>query len=74
MREELDRIASHFGQAEALLASDEPCGRALDFLCQELSREIGTLGAKANDAAMSRDVLAFKADLEAFREQVQNIE
>ena len=74
VREELARLASHFDQAEKLMASDAPCGRALDFLCQEFSREIGTLGAKANDADMARDVIRFKADLEAFREQVQNIE
>lgn len=74
VREELARLDSHFAQAEKLMSSAEPCGRALDFLCQEFSREIGTLGAKANDAEMTRDVIRFKADLEAFREQVQNIE
>ena len=74
VREELARLASHFAQAEKLMSQAEPCGRALDFLCQEFSREIGTLGAKANDAQMARDVIEFKADLEAFREQVQNIE
>lgn len=74
VREELARLASHFDQAERLMSQKEPCGRALDFLCQEFSREIGTLGAKANDSSMARDVIAFKADLEAFREQVQNIE
>ncbi len=74
VREELARLASHFAQADKLMSQTEPCGRALDFLCQEFSREIGTLGAKANDAQMSRDVIEFKADLEAFREQVQNIE
>ena len=74
VREELARLASHFAQADKLMSSSEPCGRALDFLCQEFAREIGTLGAKANDADMTRDVIQFKADLEAFREQVQNIE
>ena len=58
----------------ALFAGAEPCGRALDFLCQEFHREINTLGNKANDAAVSAVVVRFKAELEAFREQVQNIE
>jgi len=74
IREELTRLSSHLDQAEALLASREPCGRALDFLCQELFREINTTGAKANDAAITRCVIAFKTELEAMREQAQNIE
>ncbi len=74
IREELARIASHCDQAAKLMAGDEPCGRPLDFLCQELFREIGTIGAKANDAAIARLVIQFKSDLEAIREQVQNIE
>jgi uncharacterized protein (TIGR00255 family) len=72
--EEITRLASHFAQAHDLLASPEPCGRALDFLCQELFREINTIGAKANDATLAKLVIAFKADLEAFREQVHNVE
>lgn len=72
--EELTRLDSHFAQATDLLASPEPCGRALDFLCQELFREINTVGSKANDAALAALVIGFKADLEAFREQVQNVE
>ena len=72
--EELARLDSHFRQAEALFASEEPSGRALDFLCQEFHREITTLGNKAADAAVSANVVRFKAALEAFREQVQNIE
>lgn len=74
IREELARIASHCDQAAKLMDSDEPCGRPLDFLCQELFREIGTIGAKANDAVIARLVIRFKSDLEAIREQVQNIE
>lgn len=72
--EELARLESHFQQAETLFAGTEPCGRSLDFLCQEFHREINTLGTKANDAAISAVVVRFKAGLEAFREQVQNIE
>ena len=72
--EELARLDSHFAQADALFAADEPCGRALDFLCQEFHREINTLGTKAADATISAAVVRFKADLEAFREQIQNIE
>ncbi len=72
--EELTRLDSHFEQALELLESTGPCGRALDFLCQELLREINTIGSKANDATLARLVIGFKAELEAFREQVQNIE
>jgi uncharacterized protein (TIGR00255 family) len=72
--EELTRLASHFDQADGFLGGSEPCGRTLDFLCQELFREINTVGSKANDAAITRGVIAFKTSLEAVREQVQNIE
>jgi uncharacterized protein (TIGR00255 family) len=72
--EELVRLESHFKQADRLLSSDEPVGRAMDFLCQEMFREINTTGSKANDAAMARVVIDFKAELEAVREQVQNVE
>jgi len=72
--EELTRLASHFDQVEKALASGEACGRTLDFLCQELFREINTTGSKANDAEISRLVIEFKAGLEAVREQVQNVE
>jgi len=72
--EELVRLESHFQQADRLLGSREPVGRALDFLCQELFREINTTGSKANDASIARHVIAFKAELESVREQVQNVE
>jgi uncharacterized protein (TIGR00255 family) len=52
----------------------EAVGRALDFLCQELLREINTVGSKANDARLAALVVSFKSQLEAVREQVQNIE
>lgn len=72
--EEMTRIRSHLGQACVLLRSKEPAGRALDFLCQELLREINTTGSKSSDAAISARVVAFKAELERIREQVQNVE
>ncbi len=72
--EETIRLDSHFEQARVFLESREPVGRTLDFLVQEMSREINTLGAKASDAQISRDVVAFKTELDRFREQVQNVE
>jgi uncharacterized protein (TIGR00255 family) len=72
--EELTRLASHFDQADGFLSGVEPCGRSMDFLCQEMFREINTTGAKANDAAITRLVVRFKTGLEAVREQVQNVE
>ncbi len=72
--EELTRLASHFAQVDKVCDAGGSCGRTLDFLCQELFREINTTGSKANDAAISRLVIDFKAGLEAVREQVQNIE
>ena len=72
--EELTRLASHFAQVGKVLETGGACGRTLDFLCQELFREINTTGSKANDAEISRLVIEFKAGLEAVREQVQNIE
>lgn len=72
--EELVRLSSHFEQAQKLLQRKDPAGRAFDFLCQEFLREINTIGSKANDARLSKHVIAFKTELECIREQVQNIE
>jgi uncharacterized protein (TIGR00255 family) len=73
--EEITRLESHLKQANKLLAqSREPVGRSLDFLAQEMFREINTIGSKANDLAISRLVIHFKTELERFREQVQNVE
>ncbi len=72
--EETVRLESHFKQVSKLVSSKEPSGRALDFLCQEMFREINTIGSKANDAGISRHVVRFKTELEAVREQVQNVE
>ena len=72
--EELVRLDSHFRQTEGLLKTGGVVGRTLDFLVQEMGREINTIGSKANDGAVTRRVVACKAELERFREQVQNIE
>ncbi len=72
--EELTRLQSHFQQFADCLKSKEPVGRTLDFLSQEMNREINTIGSKAQDAVISREVVQVKAELERFREQVQNVE
>jgi uncharacterized protein (TIGR00255 family) len=72
--EELTRLQSHFQQYDDCLQKTEPIGRTLDFLAQEMNREINTIGAKANDAAISREVVLLKTELEKFREQAQNVE
>jgi uncharacterized protein (TIGR00255 family) len=72
--EELTRLQSHFQQFEDCRKSREPVGRTLDFLAQEMNREVNTIGSKANDAAISREVVTLKAELEKFREQAQNVE
>jgi uncharacterized protein (TIGR00255 family) len=72
--EELTRLQSHFQQFEDCRKSREPVGRTLDFLAQEMNREINTIGSKANDALISHEVVTLKAELEKFREQAQNVE
>ena len=72
--EELTRLASHIALFRTYLASDEPMGRNLDFLCQELNRELNTIGSKANDAGIARGVVHSKTELEKIREQVQNVQ
>jgi uncharacterized protein (TIGR00255 family) len=72
--EELTRLQSHFVQFADCYKSKEPVGRTLDFLAQEMNREINTIGSKANDAVISREVVTLKAELERFREQAQNVE
>ncbi len=72
--EELTRLQSHFKQFVACRKSREPVGRTLDFLAQEMNREINTIGSKANDSLISREVVTLKAELERFREQAQNVE
>lgn len=72
--EELVRLESHLSQAESFLASDDPTGRKLDFLMQEMAREANTIGAKAQHASLSSLVIELKAEIEKLREQVQNVE
>jgi uncharacterized protein (TIGR00255 family) len=72
--EELTRLQSHFQQFEDCRKSREPVGRTLDFLAQEMNREVNTIGSKANDALISHEVVTLKAELERFREQAQNVE
>lgn len=74
INEELTRLDSHFDQFEATRHSAEPVGRKLDFLAQEMNREINTIGSKANDALIATDVVLLKTELERFREQAQNVE
>lgn len=72
--EELTRLQSHFQQFDVCLKSSEPIGRTLDFLAQEINREVNTVGSKATDSLISHEVVTLKAELEKFREQVQNVE
>ena len=72
--EELVRLKSHLKQARGLLRSAEPAGRTLDFLCQEINRELNTIGSKSQLFDISTQVVACKGELEKIREQVQNIE
>ena len=72
--EELTRLESHLAQFAHHLRKNEPVGRTLEFITQEISRELNTLGAKGNDARISQRVVASKAELEKIREQIQNLE
>ena len=72
--EEITRLQSHFQQFDQCVKSVEPVGRTLDFLAQEMNREVNTIGSKANDALISREVVVLKTELEKFREQSMNVE
>jgi uncharacterized protein (TIGR00255 family) len=72
--EEIVRLDSHMVQFEQTLNSTEPVGKTLDFLLQEIGREVNTIGSKANDAEIGGQVVLMKAELERIREQVQNVE
>jgi uncharacterized protein (TIGR00255 family) len=72
--EELVRLRSHVEHWRALTLAPEPCGRKLDFLVQEMNREVNTLGSKAEGARATEVVIDAKAELERLREQVQNVE
>jgi uncharacterized protein (TIGR00255 family) len=72
--EEVTRFRAHLAHWEALQDGDEPCGRKLDFLLQEMNREVNTIGAKADGLRVSELIINAKAELEKMREQVQNVE
>ena len=72
--EEMVRLRTHFGAFEEVLSSGEPVGRKLDFLMQEMNREINTTGSKCSDAQIAHLVVDVKCELEKIREQIQNLE
>ncbi|MCS7336979.1 MAG: YicC family protein [Verrucomicrobiae bacterium] len=72
--EELTRLDSHFKQIADCLRSRAPVGRMLDFIAQEMNREVNTIGAKASDTVIVREVVKLRTELDKFREQVQNVE
>jgi len=72
--EEMDRLYAHLDEVQDVLKRDEPVGRRLDFLMQELNREANTLGSKSNDVEITRIAVELKVLIEQMREQVQNIE
>ncbi len=74
INEELARLDSHFAQLESILKEKGPIGRKLDFLVQEINREVNTIGSKSADVDIARAVIAAKSEIEKIREQIQNIE
>ncbi|MEK6683090.1 MAG: YicC/YloC family endoribonuclease [Nitrospirota bacterium] len=72
--EELTRLKSHLGQFKTMIQGSDAIGRSLDFLIQEMNREVNTIGSKSSDAPVAMGVVAIKSELEKMREQVQNIE
>jgi uncharacterized protein (TIGR00255 family) len=72
--EEIVRLQSHISQFVSLLQSDEAEGKKIDFLLQEMNREINTIGSKSNDFEITRQVIEVKSELSKLREQAQNIE
>lgn len=74
IREELVRFREHVAEFKRLLELDEPVGKKLDFLCQELLREANTMGSKSPEAALTQAVVGLKATIERVKEQVQNVE
>jgi uncharacterized protein (TIGR00255 family) len=72
--EEVVRMASHLSQFRQYMASEESIGRRLDFLIQEMNREVNTIGSKVSDSTISAKAVEMKSELEKLREQVQNVE
>lgn len=74
VNEEIVRLKSHISQFSEMLASDEPVGKKIDFLIQEMNRETNTIGSKSNDLEASKIIINIKAEIEKLREQIQNVE
>lgn len=74
VNEETVRLASHYDEFFSIMDSDEPAGRRLDFLVQEINREVNTIGSKASDLEVAKAVVTLKGEIEKLREQIQNIE
>ena len=74
VNEEIVRLKSHISQFSEMLANDEPVGRKIDFLIQEMNRETNTIGSKSNDLETSKIIINIKAEIEKLREQIQNVE
>lgn len=74
VNEETVRLSSHFDEFDEIINSGEPAGRRLDFLIQEINREVNTIGSKAQDIEIARIVVTLKGEIEKLREQIQNIE
>lgn len=74
INEEIVRLKSHFVELDEILSQDEPVGRKLDFLVQEINRETNTIGSKANDKDITKIVVEMKSEIEKLREQIQNVE
>ena len=74
VNEETVRLRSHFDEFGEIISSGQPAGRRLDFLIQEINREVNTIGSKAQDIAIAKTVVTLKGEIEKLREQIQNIE
>jgi len=74
VNEETVRLSSHFDEFYAIIGGGEPAGRRLDFLIQEINREVNTIGSKAQDLEIAKTVVELKGEIEKLREQIQNIE
>jgi len=74
INEEISRLNSHICQFESCCASNEPTGRKLDFISQEMNREMNTMGSKSGDVIITNAVVAMKNELEKIKEQIRNVE
>ena len=72
--EEITRLYSHIGQMKSIVEEKVPVGRKLDFLVQEMNREVNTIGSKSNDLEITNIIVDTKSEIEKIREQIQNIE